>query len=66
MAIYCGTKEIDGVRYLYEYKRSWGHTYRSFDGGNTWFITSHEAFQQAKDANQLQREGEVRVVGVGR
>ena len=51
--IYCGTKEIDGVRYLYEYKRSWGHTFRSFDSGETWFRTSREAYQQAKAAGKL-------------
>lgn len=61
MTIYGGRKEVNGVIYIYEYKRSWGHTYRSFDGGNTWFRNSREAFQRAKDANQLQREGEIRV-----
>lgn len=58
MAIHCGRKEVDGVVYLYEYKRSWGHTYRSFDGGATWFRTSREAFQQAKAAGKLYSEQE--------
>lgn len=61
MTIYTNSKQVNGLWYWYEYKRSWGHTYRSFDGGNNWFRTSREAFQQAKDAKQLHRVGQVKI-----
>lgn len=62
--IYCGTCQVKatGERFEYTYKRSWGHTYYSFDGGDTWHRRTLDAFRAAEAAGKLHRKGEVKVV----
>ena len=44
-----------GERYHYDYRQSWGHTYYSFDRGDTWHRTRSAAYRAAKDADRLWR-----------
>lgn len=50
-----------GNRYEYETKQSWGKVYYSFNGGRDWNQSKRTAFLIARDANQLQPEGTIRV-----
>lgn len=42
---------INGVRYFYAYRNSWGIRYYSFDG-DTWHTTKREAFVKAEQAGK--------------
>lgn len=46
--------------YVYEYKRSFGKTYYSFDGGRNFFPSKSEAYKSAQSAGTLQKTGTIR------
>lgn len=59
------TESATGNRYEYQSKQSWGKVYHSFNGGRDWNQSKRAAFLIAKDANQLQPEGMIRVTQDG-